>query len=394
MRLSQRIGAIIDGGGDGWGILHRARSMQAAGEAVINLSIGDHDFGTPDAFIDVMENSARRGNVGYSPIAGQPVLRGAIAKRVKNLCGLETSPANIIVTAGGQAAMFYAFTTISDPGDEIIVIDPFYATYLPTVRAVGASPVVVEARAENLFQPDVGKIEQAISAKTKGLLINSPHNPTGVIYTPQTMHSIAELCRRHDIWLISDEVYNTHVHDGSHLFARALPDMADRTITIGSMSKSHAMTGWRMGWIEAPAAVVEAATNLALTVAYGLPGFLQEAAAFALTNGEDQEREIAARYKLRRDIVVDALAGSNALSIIKPEGGMFVMADIRASAMTGQAFANQLLDQEKIAVMPGESFGNAAAGHIRIALTVNEEELRRAAETIAGFAARRMQEAA
>ena len=193
-----------------------------------------------------------------------------------------------------------------------------------------------------------------------------------------------------DLWLISDEVYDTQVWQGEHFSPRALPGMADRTIVLGSMSKSHAMTGSRLGWVVAPEEVAEAITNLATNTTYGVPAYIQDAALFALNLGESFERQIAAPFRRRRDIAMRVLAGSNAIRVIPSSGAMYLMLDIRATGMSGNAFANALLDAEKIAVMPGESFGDASAGHLRLALTIGDELIEEALTRLAAFADSRM----
>ena len=197
---------------------------------------------------------------------------------------------------------------------------------------------------------------------------------------------MCEICRDHDLWLISDELYDTQVHDGVHVSPRDMPGMAGRTFLIGSMSKGHAMTGARIGWAIAPEAAIDRMVDLAGATTYGLPGFLQDAAVFALTERAEQEAAVAERYRRRRDLVLKVLKRSNALAFVPPGGGMYIMLDIRPTGLSGTQFAEQLLQAEHIAVMPGESFGRAAAGHVRIAMTVSDAALIEAMERIVSFA--------
>ncbi len=388
MRLSQRITSVVEGGSDGWEVHTRAFGLKAAGHAVTMLTVGDHDVPTPAPFSDALVASLKGGNVGYPPIAGSPALRAAVASRVQERTGVPTSGANVVVTPGGQAALFASMMTAFDPGESCVVVDPYYATFDLTVRAASGQPIRVQARAEDGFQADAKAIEAALTPTTRALLINSPNNPTGAVYTRGTLEAIAELCIRRDLWLISDEVYESQVHNGPHLSSRSLPGMAERTLVVGSMSKSHAMTGWRLGWVVGPEAAAARIADLAITTTYGVPGFIQDAALAALRDGADEEREIAARYLRRRDLALGLLANRPGFHVHPSNGGMYLMLDIRPTGLSGIEFAETLLDDEGIAVMPGESFGRAAAGHVRVALTIPDEEMAPALERLAAFARR------
>ena len=387
MKISNRIVRLNGepGQSDGWSVYYRAREMKLAGEAVTMLSIGEHDRRTAPFIIDRMADSARGGNTGYALMIGQESLRDTIAERVERMTGVPTTRDNVIVTSGGQAALFSSVCITSDPGDDLLIVDPYYTTYPSTVRAAGGVVKKVQARAENAFQ--LGKDDLAAAAPgAKALLINTPHNPTGAVYTRETLEGIAEICKAEDLWLISDEVYDSQVHEGAHLSPRALPGMAERTLVVGSMSKSHVMTGFRLGWVIGPAEVIKIAGDLLNGTTYGAPGFVQDAAETALKEGDQEEGAVAALYRRRRDKAVAALEGSPAIRISPPDGAMYVMLDIRATGMSGEDFALELLEQEKIACMPGESFGEAAAGHLRVALTINDDEMVDALQKLRAFA--------
>lgn len=386
MRLSNRILTMIDDGDDGWAIYHETKRRQAAGEQITVLTIGEHDRRTEPEILKAMHDSAMGGNTGYAYIPGSPSLRATIAARVQARTGVKTTASNILVTPGGQAALYAAHTAALDPGDRALYIDPYYATYPGTIRGTGGVDVPVRARAENAFQPARADLEAAATG-AKSLLINSPNNPTGVIYSRETLAMIGEVATRHDLWLISDEVYDTQVWEGEHLSPRQLPGLADRTMVIGSMSKSHAMTGSRIGWIVAPEAVIPHLLFLSTNTTYGVPGFIQDAAEFALNQGQGLEDAIAEPFRRRRLLAQQVLKGANAVRMVPPSGAMYVMLDIRATGLSGEDFAFALLDAEKISVMPGESFGTAAAGHVRVALTVDDDRLADALGRLAAFAA-------
>ncbi|MEM9061378.1 MAG: pyridoxal phosphate-dependent aminotransferase [Pseudomonadota bacterium] len=390
--LSRRIRSIVTEGGDGWGVHYRATKMRAAGEPVVMLSIGDHDIKTDRAILDAMMQSAVGGHLGYTAMPGISALRKAIAERSLKFNTQSAEATNVIVTSGGQGAIFATMTAVLDPGESCVVLDPYYASFDLTVRAASARPIIVPTRAEDGFQPDAEAIEAALAPDTRAILINTPNNPTGAVYARERLEAIADLCIRRDLWLISDELYDSQVFDGAHLSPRDLPGMVDRTVVIGSMSKGFAMTGARVGWALGPKDLIDRMIDLAGTTTYGLPGFIQDAAVFALTEHPESETEVAERYRCRRNIAVDVVSGSNLLRISPPQGGMYVMLDVRSVAQTGTEFAEALLDQEKIAVMPAESFGSAAAGHVRIALTVADAELASALHRILKFAERRAAE--
>ncbi len=385
MELSQRITTITGGGSDGWDVFYRARRMIDAGHKVTELTIGEHDIRTHPDILAAMNRAAVAGRTGYAEVPGSFALRDAVAARIQDRTGVSTTRDNILITPGGQAALFATHHAVCDQGDTALYIDPYYATYPGTIRAIGAVPKSIQAHAENDFQPKAADITAATKG-AKSLLINSPNNPTGVIYSAETMAEIAQVCIENDLWLISDEVYDTQVWEGKHLSPRVLPDMAERTLVVGSMSKSHAMTGSRIGWICAPAAVITHLINLATHTTYGVPGYIQDAALFALGQGPALEADIAAPFERRRALTLKALEGQNVVRAVPVQGAMYAMFDIRSTGMSGADFANALLDAELIATMPGESFGLAAAGHIRVAMTINDEAYVDAIKRLVAFA--------
>ncbi len=388
MRLSHRITHLTGGGSDGWGVFYRARKMIENGVPVTELTIGEHDIRTHPSILEAMHRAAMEGHTGYAMVPGTDSLRDTVAARVQARTGVPTSRDNVLVTPGGQAGLFAAHHAACDEGDAALFIDPYYATYPGTIRGVGARPVAVPARPENGFQPDAAEIDRAAAAHgAVSLLINSPNNPTGVVYARETFESIASVCRARGMWLISDEVYDTQVWEGSHLSPRALPGMVERTLVVGSMSKSHAMTGSRCGWIVGPEEAIAHLVNLATHTTYGVPGYIQDAAVFALNAGGRLEEEVAAPFRRRRRLAQEILSRQNAARLIPSQGAMYLMLDIRATGLSGEAFAIELLERHRIAVMPGESFGRAAAGHVRVAMTIADEVFAEALGRICEFAA-------
>jgi len=386
MQISNRLKNITGGGSDGWDVFYRARDMKSDGVPVVELTQGEHDILTDRSILDAMHQAMLDGFTGYSPVVGATNLRERVANRIAERTGVATTPENVLIVPGGQSGLFATHNAACDAGDRALFIDPYYATYPGTIRSAGAVPLAIEAKADRLFQPDAADI----AAKAKGaksLLINSPNNPTGVVYSHDTMSGIARVCQDHDLWLISDEVYDTQVWQGEHMTPRALPDMNERTLVIGSLSKSHAMTGSRLGWVVGPEDVIENLGNLANNTTYGVSGFVQQGACFALDQGPDFEAKIAEPYRRRLALVKDILQNQNVVRAIPADGAMYIMLDVRATGMSGEDFANALLDTHHVAVMPGESFGKAAAGHIRVALTVADDRLETALRQLLALAA-------
>lgn len=385
MKLSHRITNITGGGSDGWDVFYKARRMIAEGIPVTELTIGEHDIRTSPAILEAMNRSATGGHTGYAMVPGTLALRKSVAARIATRTGVPTTADNILITPGGQAALFAAHMAVCDPGDTAVYIDPYYATYPGTIRGAGAVPKAIVTTPDTAFQPTSAALQEA----TKGvasLLVNTPNNPTGVVYGQETLAAIARACIANDLWLISDEVYDTQVWEGHHVSPRSLPGMEERTLVVGSMSKSHAMTGSRVGWICGPAEAISRIINLATHTTYGVAGFIQDAADFALNQGDAVEQEVAAPFRRRRALTMQALAGQNVVRAVPAQGAMYVMLDLRATGLSGEDFANALLDAEHIAVMPGESFGAAAAGHVRVAMTIADDQYLDALNRLIRFA--------
>ena len=386
MRLSNTITTITGGGSDGWDLFIKARKMISEGHNITELTIGEHDIKTDTRILEAMHAAALGGATGYAMVPGIDDLRNAVATRLTARTGVPTTLDNVLITAGGQAALFAAFRAALDEGDTALYINPYYATYPGTIRSVGGVPKAVTAEADNGFLPTFEALD-AVAAGAKALLINSPNNPTGAVYGRDTLKAIAAVAIKHDLIVISDEVYDTQVWEGEHISIRSLEGMAERTFVVGSMSKSHAMTGSRVGWLVGPDEAMGHVLNLLTNTNYGVAGFTQCAALFALGLGEAFESEIGAPFQRRRALAQKALEGQNAIRLSQPSGAMYLMLDIRATGLSGDDFADRLLMERHIAVMPGESFGDAAAGHVRIAMTIPDAPFEAAIKEIAAFAA-------
>ena len=291
-QISTRLTTLNGPGSDGWNVFYRARRMKADGQNITELTIGEHDIGTHPDILDAMHKSASGGHTGYAIVPGVSDLRDTIAGRVECQTGVPTNRDNVVITPGGQAGLFAAHMAACTPGETALFIDPYYATYPGTLRAVGAVPHAIATDAANAFHPTPEALAKTPDATS--LLVNSPNNPTGTVYSKETWEAIADFAQERDLWLISDEVYESQVWAGAHVSPRSLPDMADRTLVVGSMSKGYAMTGSRVGWIVGPKDAIAAIIDLATNTTYGVPGFIQDAATWALQQGPALETEVAA----------------------------------------------------------------------------------------------------
>ncbi len=382
MRFASFVDRIAGEGSQAWEIHSRAAQMKREGRDVILLSIGDHDFHTAPHIIDAMAASAHRGRTHYMSVSGEPQLRAAVAKHHAELTGLQVGPEQVTIVPGAQCGLFSAARCLLEVGDEAITFDPTYTTYEAVIESTGADLVRVPLRAEQGFHLDPADLAAAVGPKTKAILLNSPHNPTGAVATRAEIEAIAEICRAHDLWLISDEVYASLCYDRPHLSPCALPGMAERTVVVSSLSKSHAMTGWRVGWVIGSADLTGHLVNLMMCMLFGLPPFIQDAAVEALASGTE---DMKALFQARRDLVCERLAQLPGLVCHRPESGMFVMIDVRGTGLTAMEFASRLLDREGVSLLPGEGFGPSAHGHVRLSLAAPEAGLSEACDRISRF---------
>jgi arginine:pyruvate transaminase len=376
-------------GSEKWRVHFEGRRRAAQGENLIFLSIGEPDLPPPAAIFDVADKAMRAGRTRYSPGDGEQSILTALSHHYTRLMGRVITPRQFIYLPGTQTALYVAFAATVDKGDEVVLLDPYYATYEAVVTAPGAVPVPVPLNPDRDFHPDLVAIESAITPRTRAILLNSPSNPTGAVFSHNEIDAICDIAVRHDLWIISDEVYATLIHTG-HQFASPFmrKDMEERTVVVSSISKSHALPGFRSGWLAGSEAFCKAALPVAETFLFGQQPFLQDAAAFALSNPFPEVQAMKEAYWQRGRAFVESLAGSNRVKAHMPEGGMFVMVDIRPTGLSGDEFAMRLLREEKVVTMPGESFGRAGAGHLRVALTVDEATIREAGVRIAKLANR------
>lgn len=385
MRFSPFIERIAGQGVAAWDIHYAAWQAQRQGEDVIILSVGDPDFSTPDFITEAAVSALRAGDTHYTDVPGHPELRRAIAQRYANLLGRPISMANVITLPGAQNALFVSSLCLLQAGDEVIALDPMYVTYEATLKASGATLVRVTCEADAGFRPDMARLQAAITPRTRAIFLSNPNNPTGVVLNLEELQGIAELAIAHDLWVVVDEVYESLCYQREHVSLASLPGMAERCVTVGSLSKSHAMTGWRMGWIVADPQLIKHAENLSLSMLYGLPGFVM-AAALAAVQAHDQVasgmREI---YQRRRDRVVAGLSDCPGIVVRSPDAGMFVLLDVRDTGLSSLDFAWRLFREAGVSVLDAAAFGEPAQGFVRLSFTVSDGQLDRACSRIKAF---------
>jgi arginine:pyruvate transaminase len=386
VRYSALTTRIAGEGTDAWIVHDLAMQRRDDGDDIIVLSIGDPDFETPASIRDAAVEALRTGRTHYSPIGGEPPFRAAIAAQAHRTTGIDVSPEQVTVFPGAQAALFAVAQCLFEPGDEVIVVEPSYVTYEAVLGAPGARMVQIALRPENNFHLEPDVLARAITPRTRAVLLNFPHNPTGACLSVGEAAAAAELCQRHDLWCISDEVYSSLDFGTPHQSPLALPGMMDRGVLISSLSKSYAMTGWRCGWTITPLELAGHLDHLARAMFFGVSQFIQDAGTAAITSGGEDLERIRASYEHRARSVVDALAGVTGITVRMPDAGMYLFADIRGTGLDGKQFARGLLDAEGVSVTPGEGFGPSGAGHVRITLGADEDRLREACQRMARYA--------
>ena len=368
-----------------WDVGNVASKRMIGGEDIIHLGIGDPDLDTPAHIKEALFNAVDRGKTHYAPLAGEMHLRDAIAEHARGLYGGKISNENVVVCNGAQGAIFATFQCICETGDEVIVLEPFYSPYPAVVTAGGAKMVTVALNREEDYRLDMDKIRGVVTGKTKAILINSPSNPAGTVFDEESVNEIARFCYENNIWLVADEVYWSLCFDRNHISPYGFEKYRETTIVVNSLSKSHAMTGWRLGWAIGPINFIKSMTDYNQAAQFGINQFVQNAAITALKDTSTID-QFNALFKSRRDAFCEGLRKSNHLIFSTPRGGMFVLLDISSTGLSGKEFAEYLLDEEKVAVVPGFGFGQSVENTVRIGYLCDEERLTDAASRIVRFA--------
>ncbi|WP_087754882.1 pyridoxal phosphate-dependent aminotransferase [Paraburkholderia caledonica] len=387
MKYSSRVEGLQGRRTSAWEIHRVAQQAAANGNDVIVLSVGDPDFATPAPIVERAIDALRGGDTHYSAVSGRDPLRAAIAEEQARMTGCTVSAANVILTAGAQNGVFATSLCLLEAGDEVIVPEPMYLTYEACVRAAGATLVPVPVDPARAFHLDCDALERAVTARTKAIFFATPCNPTGVVMPRADLERIARLACEHDLWVLSDEVYADLTFEREHVSIMSLPGMAERTVTLGSLSKSHAMAGWRVGWAIGSTQLIEHMGRLALAMLYGLPGFIQQAALTALQEKSRIVAQMRDIYRRRRDVVFERLSRVPRLRCLLPEAGMFMMVDVSGTGLDTVDFTWQLFRAQGVSVLDASAFGETANGFVRLGFVVDEARLAEACERIAAFVA-------
>jgi arginine:pyruvate transaminase len=363
----------------------RALEMERDGEDVILLCVGDPDFRTPEPIIDNAVSYLRVGRTHYSPALGELKLRRAVAdmetQTSPHACGVE----EVAIFPGATNALHAVMSCLLDPGDEVVIPEPRYVGYGPVMSSLDAKVISVPLVAERDFALDMAAIRQAVNERTRVVFVNTPGNPTGSIIPAGDLAELAAYCREHNIWLVCDEVYSMFSYQGRHRSLRACAAQLDNVVIIDGLSKSHAMSGWRVGWSVAPPELTRRLGGYAAATLFGCPQFIQDASAFALENDQRYVHEMREEYLQRRDLVLAELKQSQALHCHVPRAGMFIMCEVGGTGLSGRDFASQLLQAERVSVVPGDAFGPSAANCVRIGLAQPRHILARACQRIQSF---------
>ena len=381
--LSKKVESIPSSG------IRRFFELIASLDGVISLGVGEPDFVTPEAFSRAAFEAVARGETHYTSNYGLPQLRRAVARHLERLYGVRYDPdREIIITVGVSEGLLLAAHAILDPGDELLCPDPYYVAYQPVCVLAGGTFVPVPTEMENEFRLRAEDLEARITPRTKALLIGYPSNPTGAQMTREDLMAIARVVERHDLVVISDEIYDRLSYDLPHTCFASLPGMRERTVLLGGFSKAYALTGWRVGWACAPAPILEAMMKVHQYVIMSAPTPSQYAALAALEEGEEESRRMVEDFDRRRHLVMEALQRMG-LPCPPPRGAFYAFPSVRPTSLDDVEFAHRLLQEEKVAVIPGSAFGERGRGHVRICYAAPrhhlEEALQRMARFIAGL---------
>ena len=386
--ITERLAGLA---GAKWEIHARARAMASAGQPILSLTIGEPDVPPPPELLEAASAAMLKGRTGYSNGRGEPMLLAALSERYSRRTGRCIGKDQVICLPGTQTALYATLMALVETGDEVLVGDPMYATYEGVIVATGARMVAVPLRADHGFRMQAADVASRITSKSRVLFLNTPHNPTGAVLDHDDILALGRIAKAHDLWILCDEVYEELVFAGS-TFASPLDgtEFAERTIVVSSISKSHAAPGFRSGWCVGPGGFTERLLPFAETMLFGNQPFIADMTTLAVSRPSSVAPGMTLRFAARAALVHNLLNHRNDLHVHQPQAGMFVVVDISATGLTGEAFSRRLLDEELVAVMPGESFGAGLHGWLRLSLTRPDAEIAEACRRIAALTDRLM----
>jgi aspartate/methionine/tyrosine aminotransferase len=358
-------------------VLARARRLEAQGKHVVHFEIGEPDFATPDNIIEAGISALQSGYTHYTPASGIMEVREAVAGFVARMLKTDVDPLDVVLVPGSKNVLLFTLLACIEPGDEVILPDPGYPAYHSQVSFIGATPKSVTLREEANFRLDLDELRSLITPKTRMLIINTPQNPTGGILTAEDVRVVCELVQEHDLLLVSDEIYSQLVYGFEHVSPLSQPGMRERTVLMDGLSKSYAMTGWRLGYAVAPRELAKRLDTLMINSSSCAAAFTQMAAIEALSTEESEHavRRMVKVFEHRRDLVVDSLNAIPGVRCARPEGAFYAFPNITGTGLDEHELADRLLNEAGVAVLPGTAFGAAGKGFIRLAYTQSESEL-------------------
>jgi len=382
-RISKRIAAIYESAT--LKVDAKAKALQAEGKAVISYAAGEPDFPTPAHIVEAAVAAAKDPkNHRYTPAVGLPELREAIAIKTKADSGTEITASQVVVTNGGKQAVYQAFAVLLDPGDEVILPSPYWTTYPEAIALAGGKAVEVFAGSDQNYMVNVEQLEAARTPKTKAMLLCSPSNPTGSVYSKEQIKAIGEWALANEIWVVSDEIYQNVIYDGKKAYSitEVVPEMKELTIMVNGVAKSYAMTGWRLGWMAGPVDAMKAAANLQSHLSSNVNNIAQRAAIAALTGPQDEVKAMVEAFDRRRHLAVAELAKINGWLAPMPEGAFYVYSDVRGllgkswggkQINTSLELCDYILDAAEVALVPGEAFG--PSGYVRMSYALGDAQI-------------------
>ncbi len=366
-------------------VLAKARALEAQGQEIIHLEIGEPDFDTPGHIVAAGTRALQEGYTHYGPTPGLPELREAIARNSREVRGINTEPAQVVVTPGAKPIMFYVILALAQPGMEVIYPNPGFPIYESMIRFSGATPVPMRLLEEKAYHPDLADLAAKITDRTRLIIINSPENPCGSALTKSELETIANLARGRDLYVLADEIYKDILYTGEHYSIAAFPELEKQTIILDGFSKSYAMTGWRLGYGIMPEELVPHITRLAVNSVSCAASFSQRAAIAALDGPQDAVQEMTAEFAQRRRLITDGLRSIPGVHCPEPEGAFYAFPSIRETGLSSAEFEERALSEAGVALLSGSAFGEYGEGYVRLSYANSQENISKALERLTGF---------
>lgn len=362
-------------------VLAKAKELESQGEKIIHFEIGEPDFTTPENISNAAYKAIKEGFTHYVPSQGIPELREAIAEHESKFKGIEVTPDRVVVTSGAKAMILYAIFSVIQPGEEVLYPNPGYLSYKPLIELPGGSPVPYRLIEEEGFKIDLEEMERKISPKTRAIIINSPHNPTGVIHSSSELESIADLSEKYSLYVIADEIYSRIIYEGEHISIASLPGMLQRTILVDGFSKTYAMTGWRLGYGVVPKDFVKPIVSLIQNSVSCATSFVQKAGVEALRGPQESVLRMVETFRARREIILKAFDKMSEVKVFAPKGAFYVFPKVNIPKPVDE-IVDQLLKEYGVSLLPGMAFGDTGTGHLRLSYATSTEDVKEGMQRI------------